>query len=304
MAAPGEEDDEAHPGVRHAFAAAPDGGVGFYVHGGTRATARAAGGPRVPFGDLWRYKWRQRVDEGATGGRRLDAPPKPGPRGHHSLLALGARKLLLYGVRCARRAACATATRRTFDADRAAWSRLNATNAPIHRYRQSLVRDAETGVVYLFGGESYKPYMYHNAVDALRLPADLAAAAPAEAGAALGRRRRSRSPPRRAPRAAAAARDRGDGGGGGNLRGGATGCGTGNADAPGHATQARTRRSPGHVFAPNAMGDFLFNVFVGFGPRVLRAGGLDRMLLAPLLPFIAAERLARPSRRRFRKIGE
>ena len=55
-----------------------------------------------------------------------------------------------------------------FDADRAAWSRLNATNAPIHRYCQSLVRDAETGVVYLFGGESYKPYMYHNVADALR----------------------------------------------------------------------------------------------------------------------------------------
>ena len=86
-----------------------------------------------------------------------------------------------------------------FDADRTAWSRLNATNAPIHRYRQSLVRDAETGVVYLFGGESYKPYMYHNAVDALRLPLALAAAAPAEAGAVGWAAPPRRSPPRRRP---------------------------------------------------------------------------------------------------------
>ena len=94
MAAPGEEDDEAHPGVRHAFAAAPAGGDGFYVHGGTRHR-KGGGRPRV-FGDLWRYNERQRVDK-ATGGRRRAAPAEARPRGHHSLLALGARKLLLYG---------------------------------------------------------------------------------------------------------------------------------------------------------------------------------------------------------------
>ena len=181
-----------------------------------------------------------------------------------------------------------------FDADRAAWSRLNATNALIHRYRQSLVRDAETGVVYLFGGESYKPYMYHNAVDALRLPAALAAAAPAEAGA-VGRAAPPQSltaatPP---PRAAAAAR-------GAEAVAAAASLVTEPPklwDRPAemigeHFGTARgTRRPPGRRLRAERDGRFPVQRVRGVGPRVLRAGGLDRMLLAPLLPFIAAERL-------------
>jgi len=53
------------------------------------------------------------------------------------------------------------------------WSELNATDMPIHRYRQSMVVHRSEGAVYLFGGESYKPYMYHNAVNRLMLPADV-----------------------------------------------------------------------------------------------------------------------------------
>ncbi len=56
-----------------------------------------------------------------------------------------------------------------------AWVQLNASDAPTHRYRQSLVLHASEGALYLFGGESYKPYMYHNSVSRLQLPRALAA---------------------------------------------------------------------------------------------------------------------------------
>ena len=308
MAAPGEEDDEAHPGVRHAFAAAPSGGDGFYVHGGTRHR-KGGGRPRV-FGDLWRYNVNANgwTKVRPAGGGEL-RPPKPGPRGHHSLLALGARKLLLYGgALCTPGCVCYGDTW-AFDADRAAWSRLNATNAPIHRYRQSLVRDAETGVVYLFGGESYKPYMYHNAVDALRLPAALAAAAPAEAGAvgwaAPPQSLTAATPPAREPpppRATAAA---------------VAAAASLVAEPPklwdrpagmiGETISAPQVARGGHlggVFAPNAMGDFLFNVFVGL---VLACCALVGWIGCCWLFCCRSSQQnvwGRPSRRRFRKIGE
>lgn len=56
-----------------------------------------------------------------------------------------------------------------FDVASSTWSPINASNAPIHRYRQSLVRDDRDGSLYLFGGESYRPYMYHNAINKLVL---------------------------------------------------------------------------------------------------------------------------------------
>ena len=56
-----------------------------------------------------------------------------------------------------------------FDTAGGEWIAANASDAPIHRYRQSLVLDAASGAVYLFGGESYQPYMYHNAVNKLVL---------------------------------------------------------------------------------------------------------------------------------------
>jgi hypothetical protein len=43
------------------------------------------------------------------------------------------------------------------------------TEDPFLRYRQALVRDASDGSFYLFGGESYKPYMYHNSLDRLQI---------------------------------------------------------------------------------------------------------------------------------------
>ena len=66
------------------------------------------------------------------------------------------------------------------------WAELNASDAPIHRYRQSLVVHPTEGAVYLFGGESYKPYMYHNAVNRLELPPSIASEAIREARGSTG----------------------------------------------------------------------------------------------------------------------
>ena len=69
------------------------------------------------------------------------------------------------------------------------WSELNATDAPIHRYRQSLVVHRAEGAVYLYGGESYRPYMYHNAVNRLLLPPDVRREMVAESPRGLSTRR-------------------------------------------------------------------------------------------------------------------
>jgi DNA-binding transcriptional LysR family regulator len=56
------------------------------------------------------------------------------------------------------------------EARKGSWLRVNVTGAaPVHRYRHALVRDASDGSFYLFGGESYRPYMYHNALDRLQI---------------------------------------------------------------------------------------------------------------------------------------
>ena len=124
----------------------------------------------------------------------------PGTRGHHSLLSLSPHWLLLYGgALCNPGCKCygdswILGTGEAAAAGGPAWRQLNASDAPIHRYRQSLVLappadasvDPQLRELYLFGGESYKPYMYHNAVNRLqlRLPASAEAAAAAAVGAA------------------------------------------------------------------------------------------------------------------------
>jgi hypothetical protein len=112
------------------------------------------------------------------------------------MVALSNSHLLLYGgALCIPGCTCHGDTW-TFDIGTGQWTEHNATgdpDVPIHRYRQSLVLNAPEGALYLFGGESYKPYMYHNAVNRLQLPsaltAEVRAAAPsgdAAAAAALG----------------------------------------------------------------------------------------------------------------------
>merc|ERR1711957_484787 len=50
-----------------------------------------------------------------------------------------------------------------FEIEAGTWTQLwEEGSSPTPRYRQSL--DLFQGEVYLFGGESYKPYMYHNSL--------------------------------------------------------------------------------------------------------------------------------------------
>ena len=122
----------------------------------------------------------------------------PGTRGHHSLLSLSPHWLLLYGgALCNPGCKCygdswILGTGEAAGPGGPAWRQLNASDAPVHRYRQSLVLappadasvDPQLRELYLFGGESYKPYMYHNAVNRLqlRLPASAEEAAAARSG--------------------------------------------------------------------------------------------------------------------------
>jgi len=163
-----------HPGVRHSHSAAADPrGGGFFVFGGS-----AHGAPLKPlaFDDLWRFDLARASWTLLEAAPSSGLPPQPWglappPRSHSSLVAAPNSSLLLYGG-----ALCTPGCRCYGDAwvyhiggeGRApGWSRVNTSSSPIHRYRQSLVRDPADGSLYLFGGESYKPYMYHNAVDRL-----------------------------------------------------------------------------------------------------------------------------------------
>jgi len=150
-----------HPGRRHAHAAAPC-EDGFFIFGGSRHGKKLK--PQV-FDDLWRYSaslntWSQIQPVGLS----------PPPRSHHSLIALQVEptRLLLYGgALCIPGCKCYGDT--WLFEPQGRWRLLNASNPPIHRYRQSLVLDEADGSLYLFGGESYRPYMYHNAIDRLVL---------------------------------------------------------------------------------------------------------------------------------------
>jgi len=167
VAAPADG-DETHPGRRHAFAAASATDSGFYIYGGCRHVKRER---PLALNDLWYFSI------GSGHWSRL-APtadlPIPSPRSHLSLIALSQLTLLMYGgATCVPGCTCHGDTW-LWDIKASRWSLLNTTDPPIHRYRQSLVAHRAEGVAYLFGGESYKPYMYHNAVNRLALPPSIA----------------------------------------------------------------------------------------------------------------------------------
>ena len=163
------EGDTSHPGRRHAHAAAAV-SDGFYVFGGN---SHVKGSKPINWNDVWKFElgtnaWRRvpAASDPAGGG----APAVvPGARGHHSLVTLSQATLLLYGGALCTPGCKCYGDSWLFDVASASWRQLNATAAPIHRYRQTLLLDRPSGDVFLFGGESYKPYMYHNAVDRLRI---------------------------------------------------------------------------------------------------------------------------------------
>jgi len=125
----------------------------------------------LAFNDLWLFS----IEGNAW--RRLDpavGAPSPSPRSHLSLVALSPSTLMLYGgALCIPGCSCHGDTW-TYNIAGNQWTQLNATDAPIHRYRQRLVVHGKEGAAYLCGGESYQPYMYHNAINRLELPPAIA----------------------------------------------------------------------------------------------------------------------------------
>mmetsp|Transcript_1119 Transcript_1119/g.2384 ORF Transcript_1119/g.2384 Transcript_1119/m.2384 type:complete len:379 (-) Transcript_1119:1986-3122(-) len=154
----------AHPGRRHALKAVA-GDNCFYVFGGGR---HGQGHKPRAFNDLHRFS----LDSNTWSRIKPVDDAIPPPRTHYSLVALSTRTLLLYGgARCTPGCTCYGDVW-IFDVGRSKWSVINATSPPIHRYRQNLVYNEQDRALYLFGGESYQPYMYHNAVDKLTLSGD------------------------------------------------------------------------------------------------------------------------------------
>lgn len=171
--------DGSHPGRRHAFAAAAAQG-GFFIFGGCR---HVRGLRPLAFNDLWHFKVADSTWQRLT---PTDSQPTPSPRSHLSLVTLTDHTLLLYGgALCIPGCSC-HGDSWVYEAATRTWTNLNATDAPIHRYRQSLVVHGAEGAVYLYGGESYQPYMYHNAVNRLQLPPAIAAEMIADAQQSAG----------------------------------------------------------------------------------------------------------------------
>jgi len=169
----GQAQDANHPGRRHAHDMA-EGVDCVFVFGG----GRHGGGMRPQgFNDLYRYSF-------AADAWALITPASaaiPGPRSHLSFLALSSKALMTYGgALCVPGCKC-YGDAWIFDLTTNEWSAVNFTDVdgapvtypspaiPIHRYRQSFMLNDDDGALYLFGGESYQPYMYHNAVDKLVL---------------------------------------------------------------------------------------------------------------------------------------
>jgi len=170
------DDDETHPGRRHAFSSAAPTADGFYIFGGCR---HVRGKKPLAFNDLWFYSVASNAWSRLAPTNGL---PSPSPRSHLSLVALTSQQVLLYGgALCIPGCTCHGDTW-LWDTRAKTWTELNTSDTPIHRYRQSLVVHQREGAVYLFGGESYRPYMYHNAVNRLQLPSDVAREMTQEAG--------------------------------------------------------------------------------------------------------------------------
>ena len=112
---------------------------GFYVFGGNR---HVKGGKPLNFEDLWKFSiaanaWAEVKPVGGL----------PGSRGHHSLLALSPHAILLYGGALCNPGCKCYGDTWLFSATEAKWTFLNATDAPIHRYRQSRSRRKGTSAL-------------------------------------------------------------------------------------------------------------------------------------------------------------
>ena len=152
--------------------------------------SQVRGSKPLAFADMWLFSIGTNSWRLITPSPAFDAPlplRSPAERSHLSLVSLTDSTLLLYGgARCVPGCKCYGDTW-VFETRTNAWTQINATDAPIHRYRQNLVVHAREGAVYLYGGESYQPYMYHNAVNRLLLPAPYADQMIASSGGGKGK---------------------------------------------------------------------------------------------------------------------
>lgn len=168
---------QAHPGTRYASSYAAVGDK-LYIFGGARR-----GG--FPIDDLWSFEpatglWTRLSVTAEAQTKLVEDKLWPPGRSYGSLAAAttlaGAPALVLYGgANCTRGCQC-KGDSWVYDIAARSFSFVEvSTDAlPIARYRQSLVD--YNSKLYVFGGESYKPYMYHNSVSELSLTAEKTAA--------------------------------------------------------------------------------------------------------------------------------
>jgi hypothetical protein len=159
----------ANPGIRYAASYAADASH-MYIFGGSRE-----GG--APFDDFWRFElasgqWTELSPAPKQRPREVAERRWPPGRSYGSALAssnpvTGQPMLALFGgANCSRGCTCLGDTW-VYDIAAQRFSLVNVPAEPITRYRQTMVE--RSGKLYVFGGESYKPYMYHNSVIELPL---------------------------------------------------------------------------------------------------------------------------------------
>lgn len=154
------------PGKRHGHAAVADSSdSGFYVFGGFRFADDTVSeiDESGPLSDLWHVD----IITG-TWTHLLVAHPKEG-RTYASLVLHNNFLILFAGANCHGSCVCyGDLWEYPVDGSTAAaWKERRVLREPTTRYKQTAVLHNDH--LYTFGGESYKPYMYHNSVSRIFL---------------------------------------------------------------------------------------------------------------------------------------
>ncbi len=114
--------------------------------------------------------WKMRPGSD-TEWRQVSTPNEPWPsvRGHHAaVIAPSMDNMYVFGgLDCPTGPCTCKDDLWKYNFDTGAWTELRAAGAPTPRYSHSIVQIR--GKLFVFGGESMKPYMYHNEVKRLDL---------------------------------------------------------------------------------------------------------------------------------------
>eukprot|EP00038_Savillea_parva_P003312 m.123981 g.123981 ORF g.123981 m.123981 type:complete len:371 (-) comp11139_c3_seq1:2695-3807(-) len=161
------------PGKRHGHAVVSDANdTGVYIFGGFRFGDDKVYEQDVsgPLSDLWHFSLVTNV------WTRLSESHPVGGRTYASLVRHGAWLYLFAGANCKGSCVCfgdlwrypirKTTTEGGGDGE-GGWVHVAVQQEPTTRYKQTGIVDGE--FLYTFGGESYKPYMYHNSVSRIQL---------------------------------------------------------------------------------------------------------------------------------------